>query len=105
MRRLRDECEWSRTCWCGPGRLSRSNQTCCWGRPLVWYNPESESEVIEAPLCTVGAMCKANWPTQQHSTEAEWILESVATRDLEEAKEEASLGGGHRVAKGVRGLN
>jgi hypothetical protein len=35
------------------------------------FRVQSESEVTEAPQpCTVEAMCEANWPAQQRSTEA-----------------------------------
>ncbi|KAI0279328.1 hypothetical protein BC826DRAFT_975946 [Russula brevipes] len=37
------------------------------------YDSESEGEVVEGPqLRTVGATCKANWPTRRLPTEAEW---------------------------------
>jgi hypothetical protein len=65
---------------------------------------ESESETTEAPQpCTVEAMCKAKWPTQRRSTEAQQAaLKRVATHGREGG---ASSGGGHRVAKGARGHN
>jgi hypothetical protein len=41
-------------------------------RRICWMSPESKGEMAEGPqLHTVEAMCKANWPAQRRSTEAE----------------------------------
>jgi hypothetical protein len=80
------------------------------------FRVRSESEVTEAPQpCTVEAMCKANWPAQRRSTEAERILEK-GLREQKESEARAIrpevLRGGllgrrpsRRVAKGVRGYH
>ena len=40
---------------------------------------ESEGEAAEAPqLCTVEAMCEANWPAQMRPTEAEAVAVAAA---------------------------
>jgi hypothetical protein len=58
-----------------------------WAEELHW-------RVAHVPR-TVEAMCKAKWPAQRRSTEAQQA--AAATCDLEGA---TSSGGVHRVAKG-----
>jgi hypothetical protein len=51
------------------------------------FRVRSESEVTEVPQpCTVEAMCKANWPAQRRSTEAERIKLERAGLDEDWAK-------------------